>query len=271
MSVHREPGREDLPLSTETVLLDINGPVATLSINRPDARNSLLRGMGGQIYSLLRRVAENGDVRILVFRGVGPDFCPGADLKAKAPETQTAPEPDLDAYHVTALLHEMPQVTIAAIRGACAGAGLGWACACDVRVCDETAKINTAFLDAGVAGDMGVPWTMPKLIGAGRARDLMYFPRKVTAEEALSIGLVQRLWDSTRFERELEELSQRLARSAPLALAAMKANFIDAERLDLKNFIALEAERHIRLLETEDRKEAFKAFADKRPPRFHGR
>ena len=79
------------------------------------------------------------------------------------------------------LLHEMPQVTIAAINGACAGAGLGWACACDLRYAVADAKFNTAFLDVAVAGDMGLPWTLPRIVGAGRARELSLLPRKLDA------------------------------------------------------------------------------------------
>lgn len=260
-------------MSGERVLLSTEGAVATLAINRPDARNGLVRGMGAEIHALLKRIAANKDVRLLVFRGVGRDFCPGADMKApgKASDGGQAPAPDFDAYQVTVMLHEMPQVTIAAIRGACAGAGLGYAAACDLRVGDDDVRINTAFLDVGVAGDMGVPWLLPRLIGSGRARDLMFFPRKIGSAEAKAIGFLQRVWQADRFEDELSALTARLAAAAPLALTAMKGNFVEAERTDLRSFITIEAERHIRLLQTTDRIEAFKAWIEKRPAKFTGR
>jgi len=253
------------------VLLSVDGSVATVTINRPEARNALLRGMGGEIHEKLRSVAADPRVRILVLRGAGIDFCPGADLKARSHPGEPVPPPDFAAYQVSVLLQEMPQVTIAAVRGACAGAGLGYAAACDLRVGDENLRINTAFLDVGVAGDMGVPWTLSRLIGPGHARDLMFFPRKVRAAEALAIGLVQRAWPDERFEEELASLVGRLAEAAPLALTAMKANFVDADRLDFRGFVALEAERHIRLLRSEDRSEAFTAWVEKRPATFQGR
>lgn len=257
-------------MSEDPVLLSIAGAVATVSINRPHARNGLIRGVGGMICRLLQQVAADKSVRIVVFRGVGKDFCPGADLKHHAP-TAAPPTPDFDAYEVTVLLHEMPQLTIAAIRGACAGAGFGWACACDLRVADDNVKLNTAFLDVGVAGDMGVPWTLPRLVGAGRARDLMVFPRKLTGAEALDIGLIQRLWAAAAFEAELAAMVEHLAGTAPLALAGMKSHFVVAERTDLRSFMALEAERHIRILQTSDHAEALKAWSEKRPARFEGR
>lgn len=257
-------------MSEVPVLLATDGAVATLSINRPEARNSLLRGMGGMLYARLREVAADKDVRVLVLRGTGKDFCAGADLKAKSISGEPAPQPDFNAYQVSVLLHEMPQVTIAAVRGACAGAGLGYAAACDLRVGDDDVRINSAFLDVGVAGDMGVPWTLSRLVGPGRARDLMFFPRKIDAQEALGFGLLQRVWAGDVFEDELARYVASLATAAPLALTAMKANFVEAERTDFCSFITIEAERHIRLHASADRIEAFSAWVEKRPARFVG-
>lgn len=258
-------------MSEVPISLSIAGPVATVAINRPEVRNSLMRGMGGMICSVLREVAANPAIRVLVFRGVGSDFCAGADLKATHGAGDADPPPDFDAYQVTVLLHEMPQVTIAAVRGACAGAGFGWACACDLRVTDDLARFNTAFLDVGVAGDMGVPWTLPRIVGSGCARDLMLRPRKLGAVEALNIGLVEYLWPASEFEAELEIMLDTLAGAAPLALLGMKSNFVEAERVDLRSFMALEAERHIRLLKSADHAEATRAWLEKRPPKFEGR
>jgi len=254
----------------EQVRLELAGSVAVVSIDRPDARNSLTRQTGLELYDAVRRVADDREVRVLVLRGTGKDFCCGADLKAPQ-SAAPRPAPAFDTYQVTVLLHEMRPISIAAIRGGCAGAGFGWACACDLRVGDETVVMNTAFLDVAVAGDMGVPWTLPRIIGAGRARDLSLFPRKVLGAEALQLGLLNRLWPSEAFEAELEDFVARLTQAAPQALALLKANYLEAERTDLRSFMAVEAERHVRLLESEDRKEAFRARIEKRPGKFTGR
>ena len=258
-------------MSEPTVLLAVVGAIATVSINRPPARNSLVRGMGGEVCRILQGIAADPAIRVVVFRGVGADFCPGADLKYRSPPSDSPPAPDFAAYDVTVLLHEMPQVTIAAIRGGCAGAGFGWACACDLRVADDTTKLNTAFLDVGVAGDMGVPWTLPRIVGAGRARDLMFLPRKLSAAQAFDIGLVQQVWSAAAFEQELDALSGRLASSAPLALAGMKGHFVAAEGRDLRSFVTLEAECHVGLLQSADHAEAKQAWSERRPGRFTGR
>jgi 2-(1,2-epoxy-1,2-dihydrophenyl)acetyl-CoA isomerase len=169
------------------------------------------------------------------------------------------------------ILHEAQVVTVAAIRGACAGAGLGFAAACDLRIADATARFNTAFLDVGLSGDMGGPWLLPRILGAARARELYFLPGKFDAAHALAIGLISRLIEPEAFEAELATLIDRLAAAAPLALKTMKANFVEAERLGFSDYIALETQRHTGLGASEDSREAFTAFVEKRRPVFQGR
>jgi 2-(1,2-epoxy-1,2-dihydrophenyl)acetyl-CoA isomerase len=256
------------------VLSERSGSVLTLSINRPEQRNSLTVATAKALYAELVRAAQDESLKAVVLRGRGRDFCCGADINAGAAHSQAESErliQDLEPYDVTLLLHNMPAVTIAAIRGGCAGAALGWACACDIRIAGTSARFNTAFLDVGVAGDMAGPWLLPRLIGATRARDLYFFPRKFTADEAFSMGLVAHVFAESEFEGALAQMTARLDAAAPLALKAIKANFLDAERLDLKAYIAIESKRHVELYASADRSEAFRAFVEKRKPRFVGR
>jgi 2-(1,2-epoxy-1,2-dihydrophenyl)acetyl-CoA isomerase len=247
--------------------------IGVLTINRPERRNSLTVPTAIAVHDALLDASRDPDVRVLVFRGQGVDFCPGADVKAATSTDNKEVQRrirDIRPYEVSVLLHEMPAITVAAIRGGCAGAGLGWAAACDVRVASTSARFNAAFLDVGVAGDMGGPWLLSRLIGAGRARDIYLFPRKFAAEEALAWGLVTRVFSEDNFENELSKVIERLRGSAPLALAAMKSNFVESEHTTLRSYLALEIERHIRLFGTSDRQEAFAAFAEKRTPQFTG-
>jgi 2-(1,2-epoxy-1,2-dihydrophenyl)acetyl-CoA isomerase len=258
----------------ETIIVERAGPVATLKLNRPDKRNSIGGPMMVELHDALGALATDESVRVLVLRGEGADFCPGADVKHYGGADAAPARPGwagTKTFDVTVMLHEMPAVTIAAISGACAGAGFGWACACDLRVASETARFNTAFLDVGVAGDMGGPWTLPRILGAAKARELYFLPGKFNADEALRIGLVSRVSSAKDFEADLNALTDRLARAAPLALGAMKANFLAAERMGLSDYIRLESEKHMRLFQSEDTTEAFKAFVEKRPPVFQGR
>lgn len=259
----------------ETILVQRDGAVATVRLNRPDKRNSIGGPMMAELYAALSGLAADRDVRVLVLRGEGADFCPGADVKhygsAEAAPSGRPAWSGVQEYDVAVLLHEMSAVTIAAINGACAGAGFGWACACDLRVASETARFNTAFLDVGVGGDMGGPWTLPRIVGAAKARELYFLPGKFDAAEALRIGLVSRVSAADAFEADLRALTDRLGRAAPLALATMKANFVAAEKMGFSDYIALESEKHVRLFQSEDTTEAFKAFVEKRPPVFRGR
>jgi 2-(1,2-epoxy-1,2-dihydrophenyl)acetyl-CoA isomerase len=256
----------------DTILYEVSDGVATLTLNRPERLNGITNRMLREVYETLQEAAADPDVRVLVLTGAGRAFCPGADLKHYTAEEAEVAEPSRpEHFRVPVLLHEMPAVTIAAINGACAGAGLGWACACDLRVAARSAMFNTAFLNVAVAGDMGLPWTLPRLMGAGRARELSFFSEKFGAEEALRLGLVARVWDDDIFRTETGQLARRLAAASPTALRTLKAHYTAAERLGFADYIDLETERHRRISASEDTREAFRAFLEKRPPRFTGR
>jgi 2-(1,2-epoxy-1,2-dihydrophenyl)acetyl-CoA isomerase len=259
--------------SYETIRYEQDGAIVTLTLNRPDRLNAMTNLMVRETAEALSVAAADRSVRVLILTGAGRGFCPGADLMGGAVNPSGAPDVTLDArdFRVPVLLHEMPAITIAAINGACAGAGFGWACACDLRVAARSARFNTAFLDVGVAGDMGGPWTLPRLVGASKARELSLFPDKFGAEEAERIGLVSRTVDDEQLMATVDELARRLAASAPIALRTLKSNFVEAERMDLASFIALETERHMRLFSTHDTREAFAAKAEKRAPHFEDR
>lgn len=251
----------------ETLLLDIEGGLARLTLNRPEARNGITNRMVRELGWALEAAATDGRVRVLVLTGSGATFCPGADLNhftAGAADDRLTPA-DLQA---TSLLHEMSAVTVAAINGACAGAGLAWALACDLRFMVAGARLNTAFLDVAVAGDMGLPWTLARLVGAGRARELSLFPRRIEAEEAVSLGLVERVFPAETFAADTEQALQQLLAKSPSALVALKENFVAAERMEFTDFVRFEAERHLRIAAGEHAAEAFRAFVEKRPPRF---
>jgi 2-(1,2-epoxy-1,2-dihydrophenyl)acetyl-CoA isomerase len=254
----------------ETIRVDVDGAMATLTLHRPDRMNSMTNQMVRETRQALQAASADPSVRVLVLTGAGRSFCPGADINRVASRSDDE-RLDVSDFEVPVLLHEMPAVTIAAINGACAGAGLGWACACDLRLAARSARFNTAFLDVGVAGDMGGPWTLPRIVGGARARELYLLPDKFDAEDALRIGLVSRVVDDDEFAKEVRVLAERLAAAAPIALRTMKANFVQAERMDFATYVAYETERHLEMFTTHDTREAFAAKAEKRAPRFEGR
>src|SRR3954465_8485034 len=165
----------------DTLRYEVAGGLARLTLDRPDNLNGMTNRMVREARDALELAAADVSVRVLVLTGEGRAFCPGADLKhftsAEKDEVLTSRE-----FAVTSLLHEIPAVTVAAINGACAGAGMGWAMACDLRLMGASAKMNTAFPGVAVAGDMGLPWSLPRIVGAGRARELSFLPGRITAD-----------------------------------------------------------------------------------------
>jgi 2-(1,2-epoxy-1,2-dihydrophenyl)acetyl-CoA isomerase len=216
---------------------------------------------------VLQAVAADRSIRVLVLTGEGRAFCPGADLKHYRDGGSEDRLSSAD-FVMTTLLHEMPAVTVAAINGACAGAGLGWALACDLRLMSDAAKLNTAFLDVAVAGDMAIPWSLPRLIGASRARALSFMPRKLDAAEALDLGIVASVFPAASFRADVEDVVATLLKKSPTALLGLKGNYVAAERMSLADFVEYEAERHLRISASSDTAEAFRAFLEKREPNF---
>jgi 2-(1,2-epoxy-1,2-dihydrophenyl)acetyl-CoA isomerase len=244
------------------VLFQINGPVATITLDRPDRHNAMSVGMLHQLRVILESIAASRDIRIVVLTGTGDRFfCPGADLQ---PGSAAGAAPVPWQLRAAVLLHDMPQLTIAAINGAVAGAGLGWACACDLRVANASAMFNVAFLAVGVAGDMGLPWTLSHIVGAARARELFFLREKFDAGEALRWGLVAAVYEPAEFRREVDQLVDRLANAAPTALLTMKANFLAAERTSFSDFFDLEIERHLRLVAGPEFRDGVQAFREGR-------
>lgn len=250
-----------------------NGRIGTLTINRPHARNSLTAPMVMRLYYKLQEIQNDRDVSVLILRGAGDDFCCGADLKLdhEQRQEQDSQSVDMRQFETAVLLHSMRPVTIAAIKGGCAGAGMAWACACDFRIAQSDARFNSAFLDVALAGDMGLPWSLHQIVGGAKAREITLLPGKFDGDEAYRLGLATKVFAPADFEAGLQAFADRLAASAPLALEAIKAHHIEAEKMDFPSFISFETARHYSLFNTEDRVEAWTAFVEKRRPRYKGR
>ena len=265
-----------------TVDYAVEDAVATITLNRPEAMNTMSPDLLKETVEALESAASDKDVRAVILTGTGRAFCAGGDLQGMAaggggPRT-SGPVPversiaDLRGrMRSSQLLHDMPKVTFAAINGACAGAGLAWACACDIRYAADTAVFNTAFMTAGLSGDFGGTWNLPRIVGPAKARELYLLAERFRADEALKIGLVSAVMPVEELMPFVREKARRVAGFAPLTCAAIKANMNDALRLDFAAMLDVEADRHTRMGRTEDAREAAKAFLEKRPAVFHGR
>ncbi len=265
-------------MATQDLIETIDDGVATLTMNRPDALNALSWPMLEAMVEALRRYADDDTVGCIVLTGAGRGFCAGGDVKAMAAGTEMQAR-GLEAkaqalrerMEVSRLLHECPKPTIAMINGPAAGAGLSMALACDLRTMGAGVRISTAFANVGYSGDFGGSYFLSRLIGTGRARELYFLAERIDAATCLSLGIVNRVAPDETLREETLALARRLAAGPRVALRYMKRNFNAAENGSLAECLNLEAWHHTRTGETEDHKEAARAFVEKRTPVFKGR
>jgi 2-(1,2-epoxy-1,2-dihydrophenyl)acetyl-CoA isomerase len=264
------------------VLYDVDqSGVCTITLNRPEALNAMNEGiMNGVCYALVK-AASDPEAKVVILTGAGKGFCAGGDVKGMAakgtPDGKPREPLPVDAgvwglrtsMHTSELLRNMPKVTIAAINGACAGAGFSWACACDLRFAVKTAKFTTAFVNVGLSGDFGGTWTLPRIVGAAKARELYLLADVFMADEAKAINLVSEVFpDRDAMMQHVHAVSRKLSLRAPTALARIKANLNDADRLSFPEALNNESERHGRLGYSPENKIAATAFVNKTDPDF---
>lgn len=254
--------------------------IATLTLNRPEARNALTREMMAALADALPRLALDPAVRAVVLTGAGNAFCAGGDVKGFARNAAGAPAAMSFDTRVTELrarmevvrwLHEMPKPTLAVIPGAAAGAGLSLALACDLRIAADDAKLTTAFAKVGLSGDFGGSYFLNHLVGAAKARELYFSAEVIRGGEAQRIGLVSRAVPGAQLAEAARAWAAELAALPTVALGYMKRNLNTGLRGSLADVLDAEAVHMVRTFDTEDHKAAALAFVDKRAPRFSGR
>lgn len=256
----------------------ITGATATITLVNPERRNALSISMYEELGAILDELEASQTVHAVVLTGSGLSFCVGADLAA-APEKRLLRGISVSedaarlrwASRIVEQFFRLPQPTVAAIGGACAGAGLSLAAAADFRIASEKAVFNTAFLSAGLSGDLAGIWYLTRTLGGARARELFLTPHKFDAARAQELGLVSQVVPSASLAEATAELSGALAASAPIALRAMKQNLQLAQSSSLSDYITTEVDRMVHSFHTEDAAEAAAAFLAKRPPMFSGR
>ena len=263
---------------TTDLLENVKDGVAVLTLNRPERLNAMSRPMLDALLEALPRLADDASVGVIVLTGAGRGFCSGGDVKAMAEGTelggQTMEEKAQalrSRMEASRWLHELPKPTIAMMRGPAAGAGLSLAMACDMRIASDTVRLGTAFARVGYSGDFGGSYYLTQLVGTAKARELYFTADLLDAQQALGLGLVNRVVPDARLEEETMALASRLARGPRVAYRYMKRNMNAAESASLKDMLDLEAWHHTRTGMTEDHREAARAFVEKREPQFKGR
>ena len=251
--------------------------VATITLNRPDAMNSLDIATKVLLRDTVQAAAEDDAVRVVVLTGTGRAFCVGQDLKEhigllQANDTAALWSTVPDHYAPIALaLAEMPKPVIAAVNGVAAGAGASMAFACDFRVVADTAGFNLAFTGIALSCDTGISWTLPRLIGHARALELLYFPRTIPAAEALDLGLATSVVPVADFEGAVAHLAGKLAAGPTVAYGAVRQSLGYSATHTLAESLVFEAGKMQLTGDTDDHRNAVASFVAKQKPTFEGR
>jgi enoyl-CoA hydratase/carnithine racemase len=281
--------KREIKMTTETkidtgtneLLCAIRDRVAIITLNRPQARNSLSDHLTPALRTMIRTCGENPDVGVLLITGAGTAFCSGGDVKGmganrdKKKQDMSHDEKVADLQErqrlLTGALVSVRKPTIAALPGPAAGAGLAIAMACDIRIAAQSAFISTGYMRVGLSGDYGIAWLLTRLVGTARARELMFTAEKVDAERCERIGLFNRVVPDEKLQEEAFALAKSMAEGPTLALRYMKDNLDEALLFDFATARDQEAERLVRLTTTADHREAVQAFIEKRKAVFTGK
>jgi 2-(1,2-epoxy-1,2-dihydrophenyl)acetyl-CoA isomerase len=260
----QENGGTSMPDLIETV----EDGVATLTLNRPESLNALSDDIRLGLLESIHRLGEDASVGCIVLTGAGRGFCAGGDVKTMAGRSARGFEERAagiqQSNRIPMLMHTTPKPIIGMINGVAAGAGLSMAAACDMRVAARSARFSTAFIKIGLSGDWGGTWTITRLVGTAKARELFFTGDMIDSEEALRIGLVNKVVDDAALLDTTMTLAHRIAAMPRITLGYTKKNLAAAETGDFAASLEMEA------FQTEDHREAVQAFKEKRKPVFRG-
>jgi len=268
---------------TEELLCTIDQRVAVITLNKPHKKNALGNILTPALRQVLLDLENDNRVGCIMITGAGDAFCSGGDVSGmgsgvskgsagneKVPTKQARIDQLTHAQQtLTQRLHEHPKITVAALPGAAAGAGLSIALACDLRVASDNAFMTTAFARIGLSGDYGSSWFLTRLIGLAQAKELLFLSERLSAAEAKELGLVNRVYPQASFREQAFKYAKRIADGPEQALARMKINLHKGLEQGLEESLALEAKHLVESMGTAESKEAIAAFMEKRPPLFH--
>jgi enoyl-CoA hydratase len=259
-------------MSYEAIQYQLADGVATITLNRPDVHNAMNDRMRGELTACFGELATSDDARVIVVTGAGERaFSAGADIREfVAPQAPTRFRESRKRVDFRAVMDRCPQPIIAAIRGYAFGGGLELALACDIRIAGEDARLGLTEIDLAIIPGGGGTQRLPRLVGRGRALEMILTGARIDAREALRIGLVERVVPAAEVLASALALAKTLAAKAPVALRYAKEAVVKGLELPLADGLRLEHDLATLLRTTEDRVEGAKAFLEKRKPRFTG-
>ncbi|MEK3765480.1 enoyl-CoA hydratase [Solibacillus sp. FSL K6-4121] len=255
------------------VKVEVQDGVAVVTFMRAEAANALSVQMLHEINEALEAIHDDRSIRVVIVTGDGEKaFCAGADLKERKGMNEGETRKTIALIGKTMNHFEaLAQPVIAAINGVAFGGGLELALACDIRIASNTAKMGLTETALGIIPGAGGTQRLPRLIGIGKAKELIYTARRLSAEEAYQYGMIEHIVQPERLLEQAKELAYEIAKNAPLSLIQAKTAINQGMQTDISTGLQIESLAYSRLLQTEDRLEGLKAFQEKRPPVYSGK
>ncbi|MED3662330.1 enoyl-CoA hydratase [Ureibacillus sp. FSL K6-8385] len=260
-------------MTTLVQFKEIEKGIGLITLNRPEAANALSLQLLKELNETLNDVAKNRDIRVVLITGSGEKaFCAGADLKERKTMNEQQVRETVRLIGSTVnQVEALPQPVIAVMNGVAFGGGLELALACDIRVASTEAKMGLTEVSLGIIPGAGGTQRLPRLIGVGKAKELIFTARRISANEALEINLVNAVYDKEQLLEKATELALEIAKNAPLSLIQAKVAINKGIETDLTTGLKIEELAYNELLHTEDRMEGLVAFQEKRQPQYQGR
>jgi len=260
----------------EFILTDVSAGVGTITLNRPDKLNAFAGAMRQELVEAVGALAGDDAVRVLVLTGAGRAFCAGADIGYMKELTE---RDDVDAFRalveagraVVTTIRTTPKPVIASLNGPAAGGGANLALACDLRIASERATIGQTFNRIGLHPDWGGTYFLLRLVGPSKAMELIFRAEMIGAEEALRIGLVNRVVPHEELAETTAALAAELAAKPPIAIGLAKRAILDSEGATLDAMLDIEVTNQVACFRSADAREGFRAFLEKRAPAFSGK
>jgi enoyl-CoA hydratase/carnithine racemase len=271
---------QEIDTGTQELLCQIDGHVAVITLNKPHKKNALGDILTPALRQTLLILSDHDEVGCIMITGAGDAFCSGGDVsemgsgqKPRAKNKSLSKEQKIRNLLIaqetlTQRIFEHPKITVAAISGAAAGAGLSIALACDLRLISDQAFITTAFARVGLTGDYGASWFLPRLIGLSKAKELFYSSDRVRADEGKELGLFHEVYPHESFQENALSYCKAIAAGPSLAFSRMKENLNTGLNQSLNESLALEARNMVESMGSSESKEAIAAFMEKRPAVF---
>jgi enoyl-CoA hydratase/carnithine racemase len=260
----------------EAIIFKTDGPIATIKLNRPDKLNAFGGPMREEILDALAKIAVDDEIRVLVVTGEGRGFSAGGDIDHLKQLREAKDEAGFrrvlaNGQNITRTMRSLPKPVIAAVNGACAGAGFSFALGCDIRIASDAATFGASFARIGLHPDWGGSWYLPRLVGSANACELIFAGSMISAAQAERIGLVNRVVPHGELMPTVLELAATIAKTAPQVVRLAKESIYRSMTSDLETAFARETEVQTECFYSEDFLEGLAAFKEKRRPRFKGR